>query len=160
MIKTQCRPTILDLPPDAKRASLIELFSGSKESFVYFLCLGDECVYVGQSVSLLPRMQSHAKVGKAFDSVYLLLVSRENLNEVERHWIRFLRPTLNNVLYKTLVRKKQAKPGPKLAAESERKIVLPAGVPAGLVAKLDQWRASHGLNRSQAVTEAIRRLVG
>jgi hypothetical protein len=152
-------PTIADLPRQAKRASLVDLFKGSAEPLVYFLLLGEECVYVGQSIRLLARMNAHARAGKSFDGVYILHVPRSKLDLTERFWIRRLSPTLNVVAYRDLV-KTPKKPGPKLATESERKIVLPAGVPAGLVAKLDQWRESHGLNRSQAVTEAIRRLVG
>lgn len=55
--------------------------------------------------------------------------------------------------------KKAAKRGPKITSESERKVIVPASVPAGLVKKLAAWANANNLNRSQAVTEAIRRLV-
>jgi len=51
------------------------------------------------------------------------------------------------------------KRGPKLASEGDRKVVVSAGVPAKLVESFDRWRTAAGLNRSQAVTEAIRKLV-
>lgn len=59
-------------------------------------------------------------------------------------------------------KKAPAKPkaGRQIEHPEGRQIPLPVGVPEKLVAKLDKWRDSRGLNRSQAVTEAIRRLVG
>ena len=33
-------------------------------------------------------------------------------------------------------------------------------IPAALLVRLDVWATNHSLNRSEAVTEAIRRLVG
>lgn len=39
-------------------------------------------------------------------------------------------------------------------------VALAARVPASLVAPLDRWAQRHGLTRSAAVAEAVRRLVG
>lgn len=39
-------------------------------------------------------------------------------------------------------------------------VKLSATVPEALLARLDEWAAKQGKNRSQAVTEAIRRIVG
>jgi hypothetical protein len=47
------------------------------------------------------------------------------------------------------------KPGPE-----GKSVVLAASVPSELVEQLDQLRAKKGWNRSQAVTEAIRGLLG
>ncbi len=54
----------------------------------------------------------------------------------------------------------------KTKSKRGRKVLHPEGgtvniavtVPGGLLAKLNKWAESKGLNRSQAITEAIRRL--
>lgn len=68
---------------------------------VYFLCLGDEIVYVGQSIYPTCRIHNHVYEGKkTFDSVYLLPVKQSNerileLNNLESAFIRYLQPKFN-----------------------------------------------------------------
>ncbi|MCA9386382.1 hypothetical protein KC717_07095, partial [Candidatus Dojkabacteria bacterium] len=69
-------------------------------SCIYFLCEGDEVVYIGQSVSLMSRLESH-RVDKKFNRVYLLQVPSNHLNRVEAEFIRTLQPRLNKQLYVT-----------------------------------------------------------
>lgn len=61
---------------------------------VYFLMLGDECVYVGQSVSICSRVVEHI-TKYPFDSVYFIEVPPGHLDRVERQYIRKLRPKHN-----------------------------------------------------------------
>lgn len=62
---------------------------------VYFLCLDDEVVYVGQSVQLVSRVQSHRGDGKKFDRVVYLPTPEARLDDVEKAFIVALRPRLN-----------------------------------------------------------------
>jgi len=61
---------------------------------VYFLCDGDEVVYVGQSVEVLSRLAVHQR-DKKFDRAYVLPVPHEELDAVEGAFIRALKPSLN-----------------------------------------------------------------
>lgn len=60
---------------------------------VYFLCRGDEVVYVGQSMNIYARLANHQR-SKEFDSVYMLHVPASQLNDVEAAFIHALRPRL------------------------------------------------------------------
>lgn len=65
-------------------------------SGVYFLCLGAQVVYVGQSVNPGARISNHVTEGKKlFDRVYLLPVPEDELNDVEAAFIDILRPQFN-----------------------------------------------------------------
>jgi hypothetical protein len=61
---------------------------------VYFLALGSEVVYVGQSVNLYQRIRDH-RTHKIFDAVYFLPTNREDLDRVEASFIRYLLPPAN-----------------------------------------------------------------
>lgn len=65
---------------------------------VYFLCLGRNVQYVGQSVNLLSRVGQHAADAKEFDRVFFIPVSRPSLSRVEAAFIRLLHPPLNGTL--------------------------------------------------------------
>jgi hypothetical protein len=60
---------------------------------VYFLCRGNTVVYVGQSVSVASRIQTHTD--KDFDTAYYLSVPEEDLNKVEASFIEILQPEYN-----------------------------------------------------------------
>jgi hypothetical protein len=66
-------------------------------SGVYFLCQGEEVVYVGQSKNVGGRITSHIDT-KSFDSVLIIPVPEENLRSVETYWIERLKPVLNRSL--------------------------------------------------------------
>lgn len=67
---------------------------------VYFLCLGGDVVYVGQTVNLPSRLHTHSGV-KEFDRVFYLPVPRSDLDLVETSFIKFLQPRLNTENFKT-----------------------------------------------------------
>jgi hypothetical protein len=89
-------PEIVDRPPAAIQ-NLPNLQQPPKWGFqpgVYFLCKGDEVVYVGQSVAPAGRIATHAQNPyKDFDRVYLLPVPESELNDVEGAFIRHLEPS-------------------------------------------------------------------
>ena len=62
---------------------------------VYFLCLGDEVRYVGQTVCLQARLEDHRYV-KEFDRVFFVDVPEASLNAVERRHIQALQPPDND----------------------------------------------------------------
>ena len=69
---------------------------------VYFLCQGDEVVYVGQSVSVPDRVMSHIRearrpAGKTFDPsrIFYVPVPESELLRVESGFIGRLRPRYN-----------------------------------------------------------------
>lgn len=65
-------------------------------SGVYFLCDGDEVVYVGQSTFVICRIAEHMREGrKIFDSVFVLPCEKDQLLKTEEHWIIVLRPKYN-----------------------------------------------------------------
>jgi hypothetical protein len=55
---------------------------------------------------------------------------------------------------------KRAGSGRKIASPDGKAIVVAASVPGGLVEALDAYVAEHGISRSEAVTKAIRGLLG
>lgn len=63
---------------------------------VYFLCLGNEVVYVGQSTNVMARFQTHCQERRnQFERIFFIRVPFCNLNEVERRFIESLQPKLN-----------------------------------------------------------------
>lgn len=66
-------------------------------SGVYFLIHGEEVVYVGQSLSVASRVHDHvSKKEKVFDRAVYLPVPPSDLSQVERAFIRVLRPRYND----------------------------------------------------------------
>lgn len=64
-------------------------------AWVYFLILGEEVVYVGQSTALPTRIGQHAISTKAFDRVLAVRVRPEDLNRCEAAAIYALQPRYN-----------------------------------------------------------------
>ena len=63
---------------------------------IYFLCEGNEVVYVGQSVDIVSRITTHYREkSKEFDRAFWIPVSQSELNEVEAAFILHLRPRLH-----------------------------------------------------------------
>jgi hypothetical protein len=75
-------------------SQLKEVFGDGIGPCVYFLILKKEIVYVGQSVNLMSRVDSH-RLTKEFDRTLYLPIPKEILNDVEAAFIRKLRPKYN-----------------------------------------------------------------
>lgn len=58
---------------------------------VYFLIKNDEIVYVGRTADLVRRLETH-KRWKDFDRVFYIECPREELNELEKRYIRKFAP--------------------------------------------------------------------
>jgi len=64
---------------------------------VYFLIEGRDVVYVGQSADVVRRVNEHLDRGrKKFDSAMYLPCSLGELDELEEHFIKALKPRYNN----------------------------------------------------------------
>jgi hypothetical protein len=61
---------------------------------IYFLIIGEEIVYVGQSINVMSRMDEHARRFK-FKRYAFAPFPREHLDLVESLYIHLLRPRLN-----------------------------------------------------------------
>lgn len=88
-------PPVFEKPPKSIRniTELRQIQTLEVTPGVYFLCHGDEVVYVGQSVNPMGRVATHVDEGlKTFDRVYLLPTPKHELNDVEAAFIRTLRP--------------------------------------------------------------------
>lgn len=87
---------IIDRPPDAIRLNkdLIQVDIHYYPPGVYFLCNGDEVVYVGQSINIFGRLVEHRQ-NKNFDRIYILPIPEHELNAVEGALIRILKPKYN-----------------------------------------------------------------
>lgn len=66
-------------------------------SGVYFLCSGNEVVYVGQSIRVSARANAHKD--KKFDTILVLPVPLDDLNRVEAAFIGLLKPKYNKTLH-------------------------------------------------------------
>ena len=64
---------------------------------IYFLCQGDEIVYIGQAKNVGSRIADHRgeRARKPHDRAFFLRVHPDNLNSVERFFIRRYRPRFN-----------------------------------------------------------------
>lgn len=86
------------LPPPTSIAMLHPLipyvFPSPTPSGVYFLCHGNEVVYVGKSINVSARVGQHIPE-KEFDRAYYLPVPPTNLDEVEGNFIVTLKPKYN-----------------------------------------------------------------
>jgi hypothetical protein len=77
-------------------------------SGVYFLCDGDEVVYVGQSSCVALRLGTHIMEGvKKFDHnrVFFLPCPIESLNLIEQHYIETLKPRYNGGKFSPHIRR-------------------------------------------------------
>jgi hypothetical protein len=72
---------------------LVELFRKCG-SGVYFLCKGEDVVYVGQAQEIMARVGAHVSF-KEFDRVYYTPVPKSDLSDVETAFIHALRPRYN-----------------------------------------------------------------
>ena len=113
------------VPPHRCRFPAIEnlcrLMVNGHTSGIYFLCDGQDVVYVGQSVSALGRVATHlAERIKEFlpERVFFLPCPAEDLTRIENHYIRLLRPKYNTI---GNPQRKPREPKAKSAAETAAK---------------------------------------
>jgi len=66
------------------------------DCFVYKLMMGDDIVYVGQTINFISRINRHqTDKGKFFDRVHIMECDENNINEVEFALICKYSPILN-----------------------------------------------------------------
>lgn len=70
-------------------------------SGIYFLVKKGRVVYIGQSINILGRIDQHKYHGKQFDQIFFLPVPKSKLNEVERAFIKKLKPSEQGVMYES-----------------------------------------------------------
>lgn len=63
-------------------------------SAIYFLCKDNKVVYVGQAVNVAGRVSNHFN-SKDFDSVFYIPIPKNKLNDIERQFIKLLKPIYN-----------------------------------------------------------------
>lgn len=95
-----------------KKTVLEYLFENKKQTYwfqldmektcgVYFLRLQNKIVYIGQSINVIARTQSHIADGKLFDSVQILPCKKEDLLAKEMFFIKLIKPPLNGAYKNT-----------------------------------------------------------
>ena len=62
---------------------------------VYFLILGNDVVYIGQSINVHCRVAEHKKNGVAFDKWHFIECEKEWLSDLESAFIWQFSPSLN-----------------------------------------------------------------
>jgi hypothetical protein len=96
LVASETPATLTELPvalrPLARDLQVLP-FTGQRAG-VYFLCLQDRVVYVGQSVCPTARVGQH-QADKVFDRVFIYPCLPEHLSLLEGAFIRALRPELN-----------------------------------------------------------------
>jgi hypothetical protein len=77
----------------------LRLWEGQRTGFIYFLCRGEELLYVGRTVGPLKyRLQQHQNTrgwSIPFNRVWFLEVSVDYINDEEARWISELAPPFN-----------------------------------------------------------------
>ena len=64
---------------------------------VYFLCYNGTCVYIGQSVDITERVKTHIRERRfKFDTAYSVAIVKEELDTMERRFIKILNPIYNS----------------------------------------------------------------
>lgn len=86
--------TTLDLD---KEYILSKAFPVFPECGIYFLIKDNEIVYVGKSIHLHRRLSNHRKA-KDFDRAFFVECHKDDLNYLEKHFIRLFCPRLNKHL--------------------------------------------------------------
>lgn len=87
-------PESIGLLLDLREVRVIDAEKG-----VYFLCWGDEVVYVGSAIYVSSRVATHAAEGrKQFDRAYFIPVSMSELDHTETQFILQLKPRFNLAL--------------------------------------------------------------
>ena len=89
------------MAPEAliKIAGLCEITAEVRRVGIYFLCRDSQVLYAGQSVNAVARISEHIARGVAFDAVFFLPCQAEDLNKIERAFIRYLKPPMNRMCH-------------------------------------------------------------
>jgi len=83
----------LPLRPMVKHLQFLPI--AGQRAGVYFLCIEDRVIYVGQSVCPAARVASHVAQGKVFDRAFVYPCLPEHMNMLEGALIKALTPELN-----------------------------------------------------------------
>lgn len=100
IVRKHVRPQIIyihepkGIPPQLASFGVTECFVPPSGPCIYFLCRGDEVVYIGQSINLSSRLGQHLDM-KHFDRVFYVSVPREDLTWRELELINQYQPELN-----------------------------------------------------------------
>ena len=63
---------------------------------VYFLCIDDRVMYVGQSTDVSARIASHYRKKPHFSSALLIRCAQKDRHRIEEEWIDRLKPEWNS----------------------------------------------------------------
>lgn len=87
-----------DVPKRMRGISPLYELDMTPQCGIYFLCLGEELVYIGQSVDINARALSHKHGGprkKEYDRIFFVRVPRAQLDPIETKFINLFKPKLN-----------------------------------------------------------------
>ena len=83
----------------------LDMFSG-----IYFLCDGNDVVYVGQSSDVIMRVIAHHREKKkVFDQVFFLPCCVKHLNREEEKYIKLLVPKYNSLRFSKVANRSRRK---------------------------------------------------
>jgi predicted GIY-YIG superfamily endonuclease len=91
------------VPPEAKPIRLSDVKTLPPGSYLYFLSLRNECVYVGSTRNLKNRLPIHQSYNGPFDSVHYLSVPVGDRLYLERQWKLRLRPRYNADCHRSVI---------------------------------------------------------
>ena len=104
---------VLSIAPMANKLCYWDIVERPRFKGIYFLCINNRPVYIGQSIDLESRLVTHKnKKDKCWDKTHLLILDceKQELNAVERIFIDYFKPVHNrNSL--TLVKERHYKCG-------------------------------------------------
>lgn len=90
--------TVLDAIKTVPR-SIYDVLSAAvpikENTGIYFLIRNNEVVYVGQSIDVLGRISRHIREGKQFDAYAIMSAPENQLDELEKKYIRAFVPLEN-----------------------------------------------------------------
>jgi hypothetical protein len=81
-------------PPQLEPMGVREYFLAPISPCIYFLCLDDRIVYIGQTINLQGRLTAHV-LEKNFDRIFFFECAAEDLNTVEATLIEYYDPEYN-----------------------------------------------------------------
>lgn len=150
-------PTLAIIPPNAIKPSIKQIFRKRRGSCIYFLTLGNECVYIGETIRLSMRVGMHA-VDKDFDSVYYFNCPDSDRKTIERELITEHRPRLNAQLYgaKSRVKVERLDIGGD-ASSTRKKVHVRLSLPEDVWERLQRLKAENGSRSSWHIINSIHR---